>query len=291
MHLEVKDLLTYLKYVLRTIWQFVSNPRAWRNAEVILWSLFRTFLVGRRVKKIIKYHIGFNIRRGRVTMPWSRKTCARFAWKVACKCWAPQILQHAGIKLIAPGLDKIDWTKNYVFAANHQSTIDALIIVILIKNSYLTPKEGALWWPILGYILKHTQIIIDRKNKNQRVRAITWGMRQYPNQNLLIFPEGTRSKTGLGEFKKGAARCAIIRQCPIVPVTIVNAREVLPTGSLLQLQLKSDPIKVIFGEPISTIGLDEAKDCSMLNYQLREIIQKTLDEEKKKARKAKENLK
>lgn len=288
MHIEAKDVLTYPKYVFRTIWQFISNPRAWRNVKVIIWSLLRTIIIGRRLVGVIVSHTAFLSRKGTITIPWTRKTLSRYNWRVAHKFWAPQILRYAKISFQVSGYDDIDWSKTYVLASNHQSTIDIMILVKHIKSGVVVVKEGALWLPYIGKISKYTQIVVDRKNKKQAVRAVKWGVRQYPKQNIVFFPEGTRSKTGkLGEFKKGAAATAISTGLPLIPITIVGANIALPTGSLLQLKLKPLPIKVFFGKPISTNGLNE-KDVDMLNAQLRESIQKTLSEEKEKIKKEEE---
>jgi 1-acyl-sn-glycerol-3-phosphate acyltransferase len=49
--------------------------------------------------------------------------------------------------------------------------------------------------------------------------------------SFVIFPEGTRSRTGeLGEFKKGAFVVAIDARSRIVPVAIRGARELMPRG-------------------------------------------------------------
>ncbi|MDP1689471.1 MAG: lysophospholipid acyltransferase family protein [bacterium] len=278
MHIEAKDILTYPKYVFRTIWQFVSNPRAWRNVKVIIWSLLRTIIVGRRLVGVIVSHTAFLSRKGTVTIPWTRKTLSRYNWRVAHKFWAPQILSYAKISFRVSGYDEIDWKKTYVLASNHQSTIDILILVKLIESGVVVVKEGALWLPYIGKISKYTQIVVDRKNKKQAVRAVKWGVRQYPKQNFVFFPEGTRSKTGnIGAFKKGAAATAISTGLPLIPIAIVGTHNALPTGSLLQLKLKPPPIKVFFRKPISTNGLNE-KDVDMLNNLLFETVKKTLEE-------------
>ena len=51
---------------------------------------------------------------------------------------------------------------------------------------------------------------------------------------ILFFPEGTRSLDGhLLPFKKGAFRLSVEQDLPILPVTLVGTREVLPAKSLL----------------------------------------------------------
>ena len=51
--------------------------------------------------------------------------------------------------------------------------------------------------------------------------------------SVVIFPEGTRSKTGeIGSFKKGAFKLALDLGLPILPVTITGTKDILPTDTL-----------------------------------------------------------
>ena len=48
---------------------------------------------------------------------------------------------------------------------------------------------------------------------------------------LLLFPEGTRSRTGdMGSFKPGAAALCISRDVPCLPIGIVGAESAMPRG-------------------------------------------------------------
>ena len=71
--------------------------------------------------------------------------------------------------------------------------------------------------------------------------------------SFLIFPEGTRSRTGeLLPFKKGGFVMALKAQAPIVPVAIKGARAAMRKGSPW---IQPVTIQVSFGEPIPTAGL------------------------------------
>ncbi len=67
---------------------------------------------------------------------------------------------------------------------------------------------------------------------------------------LLLFPEGTRSRTGeMGNFKPGAAALCISRDVPCLPVAIVGAAEAMPYGKNWPDRGRP-PIWVTFGEPM-----------------------------------------
>ena len=79
--------------------------------------------------------------------------------------------------------------------------------------------------------------------------------------NLLLYPEGTRSRTGIpGRVRRGAAVLAAAHDLKIVPIRVTGTREAMPPGHLWPKRLRATPlpkrhrITVSFGEPISSTG-------------------------------------
>jgi 1-acyl-sn-glycerol-3-phosphate acyltransferase len=71
--------------------------------------------------------------------------------------------------------------------------------------------------------------------------------------SFLIFPEGTRSRTGaLLPFKKGGFLMAIKAQAPIVPVVVSGGRDAMRRGSRL---IWPATVTVRFGPPVATTGV------------------------------------
>jgi 1-acyl-sn-glycerol-3-phosphate acyltransferase len=67
---------------------------------------------------------------------------------------------------------------------------------------------------------------------------------------LLVFPEGTRSRTGrIGTFKSGAAALANQSNVPCVPVAIIGAGLAHPRGSKWP-KAGRPPVAVVYGEPV-----------------------------------------
>jgi 1-acyl-sn-glycerol-3-phosphate acyltransferase len=67
---------------------------------------------------------------------------------------------------------------------------------------------------------------------------------------LLVFPEGTRSRTGrIGTFKSGAAALANAANVPCVPVAIIGAGIAHPRGSKWP-KAGRPPVGVVFGDPV-----------------------------------------
>ena len=92
---------------------------------------------------------------------------------------------------------------------------------------------------------------------------------------FLIFPEGTRSRTGsLLPFKKGGFIMAIQAQVPVVPVAVQGGRAAMRKGSAIVRPVR---VSVRIGEPIATAGL-RLDDRDRLIERVRTAIRALLDE-------------
>jgi 1-acyl-sn-glycerol-3-phosphate acyltransferase len=79
--------------------------------------------------------------------------------------------------------------------------------------------------------------------------------------NLLLYPEGTRSRSGgPGRVRRGAAVLAAAHNLAIVPIRVTGTREAMPPGRLWPKRLhgkvlsRRHRIEVSFGEPIPSTG-------------------------------------
>jgi 1-acyl-sn-glycerol-3-phosphate acyltransferase len=71
--------------------------------------------------------------------------------------------------------------------------------------------------------------------------------------SVVVFPEGTRSRTGeLGPFKNAPFGLAIAAQVPVIPVYVHATFRILPKGAW---RLRPMPIRISVGDPIPTVGL------------------------------------
>ncbi|MBC7910668.1 MAG: 1-acyl-sn-glycerol-3-phosphate acyltransferase, partial [Pyrinomonadaceae bacterium] len=71
----------------------------------------------------------------------------------------------------------------------------------------------------------------------------------------FVFPEGTRSRDGaLHGFKKGGFKLAMQAKVPIIPVTIIGTRQILPPDSIV---FRPGQIDMYVDAPIPTDGLTD----------------------------------
>jgi len=141
-----------------------------------------------------------------------------------------------------------------IIAPNHQSYLDGLFVASFIKrtkmkNTYFYAKKKHVNnWFLKFFADKNNVIVMDLKNdlKGSIMKLAEVLKRK---KNLIIFPEGTRSKSGeLGEFKKTFAILSKELGIPVVPVAIMGADRALASGSLIPKPFKS--VRVEFLEPI-----------------------------------------
>ena len=97
-------------------------------------------------------------------------------------------------------------------------------------------------------------IFIDRSNSVRAKQSIEKAEERLRNgSSVVIFPEGTRTRTGkLMRFKRGAFAIAADLHLPVVPITIKGAFEVMPTDSWY---IKPGVIEMIVHPPVDTQGL------------------------------------
>ena len=140
----------------------------------------------------------------------------------------------AGVRVAIEGVERLVGNPNLIIMPNHTSNLDAAILFGLIGlQPKAVVKKELYSFPLLHYCLRFAGFIeIDRKDPIQSRQAIARAVAALKTgSTFIIFPEGTRSRTGdLGAFKKGAFVVAIEAGSKIAPLAVSGARELLPPG-------------------------------------------------------------
>ena len=147
----------------------------------------------------------------------------------------------------------------FIAVANHSSHLDAPLIMCALPRRmgrYLAAGAAAdyffdIWWRRILTALFFNAFPIDRTGTAQKQGV----SKKLLNRGvpLLVFPEGTRSKTGeMADFKAGAAALSLSCNVPLVPVALVGASAAMPRGRNWPIPGRP-PVAVVFGEPM--IGL------------------------------------
>jgi len=142
-----------------------------------------------------------------------------------------------------------------VFVCNHRSMSDSTLLSYLPWEMKYLIKKSMTIIPFTGWsMLLAGDIPLVRGNKDSATIAMK-KCKDYVlrGSNILIFPEGTRSKTGvMGEFKDGAFRLAIEAQADLCPLALAGTEDSLAVSSFIFGHSKA---VVTVGKPISTKGM------------------------------------
>jgi 1-acyl-sn-glycerol-3-phosphate acyltransferase len=169
------------------------------------------------------------------------------------RLWSRIHLRASGITVSVTGLENI-LSPPYIIMCNHQSALDiySLLVALPIQFKWIAKRELFLI-PFFGWAMKRAGYIsLDRKHPREALKAMDDAAKKIRGGlNILIFPEGTRSKDGiLLPFKKGGFSLALRARVPIVPVGISGSSRLQPKGSFIPNQKGVIYIRV--GKPIET---------------------------------------
>lgn len=137
------------------------------------------------------------------------------------------------------GVEKVPSGVPLIIVANHQSMFDIPPIIWFMRKfhpKFVSKKELGRGIPSVSFNLRHGgSVLIDRKDPKQAIPVIG-GLGKYIEKNTrsaVIFPEGTRSKTGEPKkFSENGLKilCKYAPSAYIVPVSINNSWKVVRFG-------------------------------------------------------------
>ena len=170
--------------------------------------------------------------------------------------WARDILSAAGTPVVASGLEHIPRDQPVIYASNHSSMFDIWALFATLPGSVrFVAKRELFRIPVLGRaMLAVGHVPIDRTARKRAFEAYDEAARMIRGgTSVVVFPEGTRSRTGeLLPFKNAPFGLAIAAQVSIVPVYVHHTFEILPKGAW---RLRPRPIRLVVGQAIATAGL------------------------------------
>jgi 1-acyl-sn-glycerol-3-phosphate acyltransferase len=195
-----------------------------------------------------------------------------FASRVFASTWARVLGFLTPMPVTVEGAENALRDRSYVVASNHQSMFDILVIYGWLKLDLKWVMKAELRkLPAIGIgCEKAGHIFVERRNPKQASQAISDALARLGDGiGILFFPEGTRSPDGrLLPFKKGAFRTAIDQQLPLLPVTLVGTRDILPARSL---RIFPGRARMVIHRPIETAGMT-LDQVDALMQQSREVI-------------------
>jgi 1-acyl-sn-glycerol-3-phosphate acyltransferase len=162
------------------------------------------------------------------------------------------------------GREKIDPRRTYVMAANHLSLVDIFVLFRLFRHFKWVSKIENFRLPFIGWNMALNRYIALRRGDRDSVVKMFDACRQTlaAGNSIMMFPEGTRSRTGeLQAFKPGAFELALEAKVPVLPIVLEGSHRALPKKGFT---IRRADIRVTVLDPIEVdaYGPDDVENLS-----------------------------
>ena len=192
-------------------------------------------------------------------------TCAQW--------WARFIVWTTGVRIERVGPLPPD-RESCVFVANHASFYDVpIVFTALPRQLRVMAKASLLYVPFIGWHLHRSgHVLVNRVNPGAGIYKRMQRMAR-SGASLVVFPEAGRTGDGqLLKFKAGIFLLAIENDLPVVPVTVLGSRDIMPKGRLM---VRPGTVRVTIHDAIPTANLGR-EDARQLAERVRGIIEADL---------------
>ena len=159
----------------------------------------------------------------------------------------------------------------YVVVSNHESYADIVLMSHFPWEMKWLSKHTIFQIPVMGWMMRMAlDVPVRRGQRESAVAALNECRDRLARRvSVMIFPEGTRSRTDeLLPFKDGAFHLAIQARVPILPVALAGTRDCMAKGSFA---FRRAHARARVLSPIDTDGLTLA-DVAALRERTRVTI-------------------
>ncbi len=178
-----------------------------------------------------------------------------------------------GWRIRIEGWENLDRKKTYVMVSNHQAMFDIPTLhAALCFNVRWVAKHELLKMPFVGHALMiHGDIMIKRGEASGTKTFFEKGRKTLSKGvSVMLFPEGTRSKTGrVGNFKDGGFLLAKEAGVGILPIVIEGTRDAFDGWKLRMPH--TFRVRVLPEIPAEEVA---ATDVRTMRGRVREVIAK-----------------
>jgi 1-acyl-sn-glycerol-3-phosphate acyltransferase len=187
--------------------------------------------------------------------------------------WAVGRLKSSGSTVKINGLENLPEDKhNILFVSNHQSNFDIILLLakLPVKKGFIAKKELGNIPSLSDWMRRINCLFMDRKDMRQSAQTIVEGIKLLKGgYNMVIFPEGTRSKGGPHRsFKAGSFKLATKAGSTIVPLTIEGTAAAMEANGG---RIKPSEIILTIHKPISVKEMDK-EERTKLPEKVEQIV-------------------
>ena len=165
-----------------------------------------------------------------ICFPWKNGKAPRMVQVL----WSRSVLWFLLVPIKVTGKEHVNPKQSYVFVANHQSFLDVFAVYGWLPNNFKwLMKKELRKVPFVGTACAVAgHIFVDRSNPRAALQSMEKVKKELVDGiSTVIFPEGTRTKTGeIGRFKQGAFKIAMDMELPVVPITLNGFYKAMPSG-------------------------------------------------------------
>lgn len=187
------------------------------------------------------------------------------------RAWGRALLRLLGVGVSVSGPEHAP-DGPAVYAANHASTIDILVVFGHLPVDFrIVYKRSLSLVPLLGWAIRlGGHVPIDRSHPFRARRSLDAAAgRIRGGTSVVVFPEGTRSPDGaVRRFKRGSFRLALEAGVPVVPVSLVGVKAVVPRGLP---SVRPGLVRVVLHPAVPVVGRS-ADDAEALAEEVRTIV-------------------
>ncbi len=185
--------------------------------------------------------------------------------------WSRLLLRLLRVRVVVSGLEHVP-AGPAVYAANHASALDIFVVFGHLPVDFrIVYKKSLSLIPLVGWaIFIGGHVPIDRRNSVRARRSIAAAARRIrAGTSVVMFPEGTRSPDGTVRlFKRGSFALAIDTGVPVVPVSLIGVKAVVPHGLT---SIRPGTVGVALHAPVPTAGRAPG-EAEALAEEVRQIV-------------------
>lgn len=182
---------------------------------------------------------------------------------------------HKYARINVEGYENIkDVTRPILFICNHLSNADGLVLNKVLKKEDVTFVAGVKLednrFTNLGVITVKTTPIVPNSADNEGLKKIIKILKK--GENVLIFPEGTRSRCGsMISGKKGVVLMQKLSKALVVPIGLTGTERLLPINDedMGKEKFHHATVHVKIGKPLQM--LEKRADETKEEYEERKL--------------------
>ena len=184
---------------------------------------------------------------------------------------------NPGWKIELRGLENYNPGEARIFIGNHQSFCDMPLLASLPWQMKWVSKDSLYKAPILGQYMAMAGHIYVKRGTAQALISMKQ-LHPYLKDNIpvMLFPEGTRSRTGeLLKFKSGAFLLSNETGVPIQPIIISGTRDVIRPDTLITRSsgvMTASILPSVDPKNFETVGRFRDAVYSMMNEELQKLV-------------------